>query len=255
MIAKTKKEIDTLRESGRRLAVILNALVKEVKPGISAKELNDKALEMMYEEGDEPAFLNYQPYGASRPYPGALCVSINDEVVHGIPNESAKFLKRGDVVALDIGLSHRGLITDMAVTVAVGDTDEKGKTLMRATEESLAAGIAAARVGNTVGDIGAAIVRSLKPYGFGVVSELGGHGVGEKVHEEPYIPNVEAPGEGPKLKEGMVIAIEPIVNEGSAEVVLDKDGYTYHTKDGGRSAHFEHTILITREGPEILTKI
>lgn len=255
MIVKTEKEITLLRESGRRLAAILDALLKEVRPGVTAKELNDRALEMMYERGDKPAFLNYQPHGAARPYPAALCVSINDEVVHGIPNEGAKFLKRGDIVALDIGLSHKNFITDMATTVAVGDTDEVGRELIRATKESLAAGITAAHTGNTVGDIGAAIVRTIKPHGFGVVTELGGHGVGARVHEEPFIPNIEAPGKGPSLTEGMVLAIEPIVNEGSAEVVLDKDGYTYKTADGSRSAHFEHTILVAKNGPEILTKI
>ncbi|MEK7575290.1 MAG: type I methionyl aminopeptidase [Patescibacteria group bacterium] len=251
---KTKEEIASLREGGHRLAEILKILSASVRPGISASELNDLAVKLLKESADTSAFLNYKPYGAKRPYPAVLCVSINDDVVHGIPNEVEKILKEGDVVSLDMGLVRKGLFTDMAVTVPVGVINDNAKKLLEITEKALAAGIAAARGGNRVGDISYAIESVIKPHGFGIVEELAGHGVGYAVHEDPYVPNYGKKNTGIILKPGMVIAIEPMVNEGTKAVALDSDGYTYKTKDGKRSAHFEKTIVITDGAAEILTQ-
>lgn len=250
---KTESEIEVLREGGRRHAFILSEIAKAVLPGVSTKDLDDLALKLTLEGGDKPAFLNYKPYGAKRPYPASLCVSINDEIVHGIPNENPKILKEGDIVSLDMGLIHKGLITDMAVTVPVGKIDKESKELLSVTKKSLAIGIKSAKGGGTTGDIGFAIESLVKPYGFGIVEELAGHGVGYKVHEDPYVPNYGKKGEGAELRPGMVIAIEPMLNLGTKNIVLDSDGYTYRTADGKRSAHFEHTVVITKKGAEILT--
>jgi methionyl aminopeptidase len=253
---KTKEEIVILREGGKRLAFILNEVAKIVRPGISTRELDALANMLSIQGGDRPAFLDYKPYGAKRAYPASLCVSINDEVVHGIPNEDeAKILKEGDIVSLDMGIIHKGLITDSAITVPVGKINKKAKELLNATREALDIGIQMAKLGNTVGDIGFAIESFVKPYGFGVVRELAGHGVGYKVHEDPYVPNYGRRGEGEILRPGMVIAIEPMINEGTPDIKLDHDGYTYRTLDGKRSAHFEHTIVVTEKGPEILTAL
>ncbi len=250
---KTEEEIKILREAGRRLAVVLDAVIAKVRPGISTAELDTMARELILVDGDTPAFLNYKPYGASRPFPATLCVSVNDAVVHGIPNENPRKLAEGDIVGIDIGLVHRRMIVDMAKTVPVGKIDAAVEKLLAATKESLLRGIGAALAGNRVGDIGAAIETYAKPFGYGIVEELGGHGVGHFVHEEPYIPNVGNPGKGPKLLPGMVLAIEPMLNLGSREIKLDTDGYTWKTVDGKRSAHFEHTIVITSSEPDILT--
>jgi methionyl aminopeptidase len=243
-----------LLEAGQRLAHVLRALRSAVRPGITSADLEDMAAQMIREGGDEPCFLGYMPEGAARPYPAALCVSINDEIVHGIPNEEIKMLKEGDIVGLDLGLRHNGVIVDSAITVAVGQIDEASKKLMHATEEALNAGIAAARVGGRVGDISYAIQQTIEGAGFKVIKELGGHGVGEKVHEEPFIPNFGKKGEGELLEEGMVLALEPISSAGKTSVIIDADGYTYRTKDGSRSAHFEHTILIEKEGVVVVTR-
>lgn len=237
------------------MAEIMKAIAQKVAPGISSTELNNLAEKMAIDGGDKPAFLNYKPYGAKRPYPASLCVSVNDEIVHGIPNEDDKILKEGDIVSLDMGLIHRGLITDMAVTVPVGKIDDSARKLIEVCGESLTKGIEAAKGGNTIGDIGFAIEKYVRLFGYGIVRELAGHGVGYKVHEQPYVPNFGKRGAGEKLKSGMVLAIEPMLNEGTREIILDKDGYTYRTKDGKRSAHFEHTILITKKEAEILTKL
>ena len=252
---KTKEEIEILREGGKRLAEIMEEISRKVKPGTSSVELNDLAEKMAIQGGDKPAFLNYKPYGAKRPYPASLCVSVNDEIVHGIPNESGKILKEGDIVSLDMGLIHNGLITDMAITVPVGKIDDSARKLIEVCRESLMKGVEAARGGDNIGDIGFAIERYIRPFGYGIVRELAGHGVGYKVHEEPYVPNFGKRGAGDKLKPGMGLAIEPMLNEGTEKVILDDDGYTYRTKDGARSAHFEHTILITKKDAEILTKL
>lgn len=249
---KTEEEIKLLRESGRRLARVLAEVSRHAVVGVSAKELDTLAEKLIRDGGDTPAFKNYQPEGADYPYPATLCISINEEVVHGIPGE--RVLLEGDIVSLDLGLTHQGLITDMAVTVPVGKIDRKSTNLIAATRDALAAGIAAARGGNTIGDIGAAIEELVKSRGFKVVDILGGHAVGNHVHEEPFVPNYGEPGDGPKLKPGMVLALEPIVSMGSGEVFIDRDGYTYKTEEGVRAAHFEDTILITESAAEILTR-
>lgn len=254
MIIKNDTERTSLIEAGRRLATVLAALREKVAPGVTAEELDDLAERLIVEGGDEPCFLGYTPEGASRPYPATLCVSINDEVVHGIPNESTKTLKEGDIVGLDLGLTHKGIIVDAAITVAVGNVNEETKKLLYATEEALVAGISAAIPGDHIGNISHAIQEVIEGAGFTVVKELGGHGVGERVHEEPYVPNYGRKGEGPVLEEGMVLALEPISTAGKASVVLSPDGYTYRTKDGSRSAHFEHTILIEKSGARIITQ-
>ena len=251
---KKTNEVELLREGGKRLAAILRALADEVKPGVKASFINDRAEELIRAGGDLPVFLGYQPDLATRPYPATLCVSVNDEIVHGIPNEKEKMFKEGDIVGLDIGLSREGMIVDTALTVPVGKIDDAARKLLNVTKESLAVGIKAARGGAKVGDIGAAVEAYVKPHGYGIVRELAGHGVGYAVHEEPYVPNFGKKNTGAMLKPGMVIAIEPMLNEGTADVILEDDGYTFRTKDGKRSAHFEHTILITDGAPEILTK-
>ncbi len=242
-----------LIEAGKRLAVVLEALRAKVAPGVAAQELDDVAERLIRDGGDEPCFLGYTPEGARRPYPATLCVSINDEVVHGIPNESVKILQEGDIVGLDLGLAHKGVIVDAAITVPVGEVSEEVKKLLAATERALAAGIAQAIPGNHIGDISHAIQKEIEGAGFRVVKELGGHGVGDLVHEEPFIPNFGRAGEGELLSEGMVLALEPISTAGKAAVILAPDGYTYRTKDGSRSAHFEHTILIEKGGARIIT--
>lgn len=252
---KTKEDIQKLREGGKRHAEILQILKDMVKVGVTSKELDDEAYRLIIQNGDIPAFLNYKPKGESRPFPASLCVSINDEIVHGIPNEKEKVLKEGDIVTLDLGLIHKGLITDAAITVPVGIISKDLERLIDTTEKALYAGIKAAKGGKRVGDISVAIERLAVAQGFGVVEELSGHGVGYSVHEDPFIPNYGVAGTGETLKPGMVIAIEPIFNLLDHRTIIDKDGYTYKTRDGKPSAHFEHTILITKGDPEILTII
>ncbi len=251
---KNEKEIELLRESGRRLASVLYKVGDKVTPGVSAKTLDTYAQELIRELGDEPSFLNYRPEGVRTPYPAALCVSVNDEVVHGIPTEY-KILKEGDIVTIDLGLKHKGMFTDMAITLPVGAISKEKEKLLKVTKGSLEAGIAAARGGGRVGDIGHAIEKFVEPHGYGIVDILSGHGVGYAVHEDPYVPNFGKPGTGAKLVSGMVLAIEPMLNLGTKNVTLDDDEYTFRTKDGKSSAHFEHTILITDKGAEILTSV
>lgn len=253
MIIKNDTERANLIEGGKRLAAVLEALRSRVAPGVTTEDLDDLAEQMIRDGGDEPCFLGYTPEGGNRPYPATLCVSINEEVVHGIPNESVKTLKDGDIVGLDLGLTHNGIIVDAAITVPVGTVSEETKKLLRATEEALTAGIEAAVPGNHVGDISHAIQEVIERAGFKVVKELGGHGVGDVVHEDPFIPNYGRKGEGELLEEGMVLALEPISTAGKAAVVLAPDGYTFRTKDGSRSAHFEHTILLEKDGARIIT--
>ena len=254
IIIKTPKEIEILREGGKRLATVLYKVKEIIKPGISTKDLDDYAFKLTKEMGDEPAFLNYQPEGASIPYPASLCVSVNNEVVHGIP-DAKKILREGDIVSLDLGLKHKGFFTDMALTVPVGEINSGSKKLIEVTEKALQVGINATQGGNKVGDISYAIESFVRPHKYGIVEVLSGHGVGKAIHEDPYVPNFGKADTGAKLLPGMVIAIEPMLNNGTKNVVLDKDGYTFRTADGKKSAHFEHTILITEGKPEILTKI
>lgn len=253
MIVSSDGDRENLVEAGKRLARVLGEVSARVAPGISAEELDDLAERLIRDGGDEPSFLGYRPEGARRPYPASLCVSVNDEVVHGIPNEGRKILKKGDIVGLDLGLTHNGIVVDAAVTVPVGATDDDGRRLIRAAEAALAAGIAQAVPGNRLGDVSHAIQEEIERAGFAAVRELGGHGIGALVHEEPFISNVGRAGTGMFLVEGMALALEPIASEGRAAVVLAPDGYTYRTKDGSRSAHFEHTILLEKGGARIIT--
>ncbi|MCX6751432.1 MAG: type I methionyl aminopeptidase [Candidatus Nomurabacteria bacterium] len=254
IIIKTKEEIKILREGGKRLATVLYKVKEMVKPGISTKDLDDCAAKLIKEMGDEPAFLNYKPEGADFAYPASICVSVNNEVVHGIPNRN-KILQEGDIVSLDLGLKHNGLFTDMALTVPVGEISKASAKLIEVTEKALDVGINAAQGGYRIGDISNSIENFVRPHRYGIVEVLSGHGVGKHIHEDPYVPNFGKANTGAKLVPGMVIAIEPMLNNGTKNVVLDKDGYTFRTADGKKSAHFEHTILITEGEPEILTKI
>jgi len=241
--------------AGERLGTILQTLAKDVKPGVSVKSLDEKAWKMINDYGDTPAFLNYKPEGASRAFPATLCIAINDTVVHGIPTEKNTVLQEGDIIGLDTGLIHDGYVVDSGITVPVGNVSKDAVALMQVTKEALYVGIEAAQVGNTVGDIGHAIEQYVKPHGYGIVRELCGHGVGKEIHEEPSIPNYGKVGEGAELVEGMVIAIEPMLNMGREEVIFESDGYTVRTKDTSLSAHFEHTLVVTKDGPEIFTEV
>ncbi|MBI3573788.1 type I methionyl aminopeptidase [Candidatus Kaiserbacteria bacterium] len=254
MIA-TQKDIPLLREGGTRLARVLEEVAIATVPGVSTAKLDSLAEKLIRDGGDTPSLIGYTPRGAKRPYPATLCVSINEEVVHGIPNENPRLIKEGDIVGLDCVLTHKGVFVDSAITVIAGKGDEAAEDLLSATKEALAAGIAAAKAGAHVGDVSAAVEKVGVKRGYGIVYELGGHGVGNSVHEEPYIPNVGDLGTGEELLEGMVIAIEPMFTEGTPKVQLMPDGYTFVTKDGSRAAHFEHTVLVTKKGAEILTKI
>jgi methionyl aminopeptidase len=250
---KTTEEIEILKEGGKRHAEILRALSEIVAPGVSTLILEEEALRLIRAHGDKPAFLGYSPLGAARPYPASLCVSINDEIVHGIPNEAERILKDGDIVSLDLGLIHSGLITDAAITVSVGVIDDDSRKLLEVTKRALEAGIKAAVPGNHIGDIGEAINDVVETSGFSIADDLAGHGVGYAVHEDPFVPNVGTAGQGEELRPGMVIAIEPMINIGGSAIRDAKDGYTILTKDGSRSAHFEHTVAITEKGHIILT--
>lgn len=247
---KSGKDLEHLRESCKRLSVILKKVAAHVKPGVTTGELNELTYKLITEGGDTPAFLNYQPFGADYPYPGSICISVNEEVVHGIGGDRA--LKEGDIIGLDGGVTHKGMISDSARTVAVGNISKEDEELIRVTKEALMAGIRAAKGGRYVNDISKAIEKSI-PKKYGIVKILSGHGVGYKVHEEPYVPNFDDGVRGPKLVPGLVLAIEPMVNLGTDEVYLADDGYTFITKDHKKSAHFEHTILITEGDAEILT--
>lgn len=253
VIIKTAKEIELIREGGKRLAKVLSETAKMVKPGISTFELDQYAYKLITEMGDIPAFLNYKPEGAPSAFPATICISVNNEIVHGIPSKK-KILKEGDIVSLDLGLNHKGLFTDHAVTVPVGKVSAKDRQLLGDTKKALEIGIWAARGGATVGDIGNAI-ESFVHNRYGIVRELAGHGVGRGIHEDPYIPNYGKAGKGQKLIPGMIVAIEPMLNIGKDNIVTASDNWTIKTSDGTRSAHFEHTILITKGDAEILTMI
>jgi methionyl aminopeptidase len=255
IIIKTKEEIALLREGGKRLATVLAETAKQVRPGISALELDAFAQKMIADYGDEAAFLGYKPSGHHKPYPAALCVSVNSEVVHGIP-EATTVLKEGDIVSLDLGIKHKGLFTDHAVTVAVGAISKEKQKLMNVTEEAMYQGIDAIKPGARVGDIGHAVESYAHSQGkYGIVEDLAGHGVGRSIHEDPFIPNFGKAGKGEPLVPGMVIAIEPMLTLGSKYVVDSDDGYTIRTEDGSTAAHFEHTVLVTETGHEILTLV
>lgn len=251
---KKPNEIESIRIGGQHLAQAILEVSKHVKPGISTKELDTIFESEVRKLGGDPAFLGYRPEGVRNPFPASLCTSVNDVVVHGIPNEN-QILKEGDIITLDGGLIHNGLYTDHAITVPVGKISNDAKKLMEITQQSLMVGIKAIKPGCRTGDIGSAIEKYVKPYKYGIVRELAGHGVGYTVHEDPYVPNYGKSGTGELLVPGMVIAIEPMLTMGTRFVSFSRDGYTVTTKDHKLSAHFEHTVLITETGYEILTKV
>jgi len=256
MIAKTQEEIEILREGGRRLGTYLKELASKVKVGGTSRELEDKALAMIESGGDEPAFKGYKSRKGDEPYPSALCISVNDVIVHSPASDNNATFQEGDIVSLDFGIKHRGLYTDHATTVIVGKPKSKDdELLVRGAFEALQLGIDQARVGNTTGDIGYAVQKIAEKYKFGYPKNLSGHGVGKNVHEAPHVPNFGEPGRGEKLEEGLVIAIEPMFTLGKGELYIDKDGHSYRTKDGSRTAHVEHTVIVTKNGPEIITKV
>ena len=244
-------DFERLREAGKRMKRVVDAVVEAAAAGTSSWALEEIARKKTQELGARPSYLGYSERG-NEPYPAALCVSINNEIAHSPPRPD-KVLSAGDVVSIDFGLEYRGAYMDTATTLVVGEADKSAQNLLRGTKEALEAGIAAALVGGKTGDIGAAVSAVAKKYGLGVVSELRGHGVGAAVHELPYIDNVGRAGQGQMMEEGLVIAIEPIFAERSGDMVDQGDGYTYITRDGSRAAHFEHTVLLTKNGPEILT--
>ncbi len=242
------EEVARIRESAQIVGKCLLALGREARPGVSTLDLDKVAEKFIRDQGGEPAFLGY------RGFPASICASVNEEVVHGIPS-AKRILKEGDIVSLDIGVKKAGFYADAARTFPVGTIAPELRRLLDATEKSLAAGIAQVRPEGRVSDISAAIERTVKEAGFSVVRALVGHGVGRALHEEPQVPNYGRPGEGPKLRVGMVLAIEPMVNAGTADVVTLADQWTVVTADRKRSAHFEHTVAIGAAGPEVLSLV
>lgn len=248
---KTKKEIDFIRESCKIVAETLQLLKRNVKPGVTTKELDQIADDYIMSNDAIAAFKGYSQGGPSIDFPASICSSVDEEVVHGIPGE--RILKDGEIISLDVGVQKNGYFGDAALTVAVGEISSEKKKLMDVTEKSLYLGIEAAKEGNRIGDIGFAVQEFVEKNGFSVVRDLCGHGVGKFLHEDPSVPNYGKTGVGPKLKNGMIIAIEPMVNAGRYTVKTLPDGWTVITSDGMPSAHFEHSILITNGNPEILT--
>lgn len=246
IIVKTPREIECMRLSGRMAAVVRDDIVRAVAPGVTTGELNELAAERIARLGGRSAFLGY------RGYPGHICISINDEVVHGIPG--SRRISVGDIVSIDVGVTYEEYIGDTATTVMVGVTDARVISLVKTAQDALAEGIAKARVGGRLSDISHAIEQCVVARGFSVVRDFVGHGIGRTMHEDPQIPNFGPPGRGPKLSAGMTLAIEPMVNMGTYEVEVMGDGWTVLTRDRQPSAHLEHTIAITENGPEILTK-
>jgi len=250
---KSEKEIKILREGGKILAEVLKKISEFAKPGISTGFLNQKAREMILTRGALPSFEGYKSSFSDRPYPAAICTSLNNVVVHGLPSEKI-ILKEGDVLKLDLGVKYKNLFTDAAITIGIGKmTDEKNK-LINTTNRALELAINAVKPGSHIGDIGYTIENYVEREGLSVVKVLVGHGVGFAVHEEPSIPNYGKIGDGPVLKSGMVLAIEPMVTLESGKVKLSKDGFGYETVDGSFSAHFEHTVAVTDNGCLILTE-
>lgn len=246
-IITDQAEIAKLRVSGQIAAAALAAAQAMVKPGITTQALNDAAEKIIRQRGGRPSFLGFQNY------PASLCVSINDEVVHGIPS-TQRVLAAGDIVGLDIGVDYQGLFTDMAVTVPVGNIDQRTALLIERTQMALMHGLGRIKPGAKVGDISAQIEASIKLFGYGIVRQLTGHGVGRAVHEPPPIPNFGPTGAGPVLEAGMVLAIEPMVTLGGYEVETVADGWTVKTKDHSLAAHFEHTVIVAADGCEIITQ-
>lgn len=245
---KSAREIELMAQGGRILSLTLQKLRESVRPGVSTAELDAIAESFIRShDGATPAFKGL--YG----FPGSICTSINDEIVHGIPSKK-RVLRDGDVISLDVGVGYKGFFTDSAITVAVGHIDPATEKLLKVTEQALEAGIAAARIGNHIGDIGAAVQAVVEAAGFSVVRDLVGHGIGVEFHEEPQVPNYGKPKRREKLVPGLTVAIEPMVNAGGPATRTLQDRWTIVTADGSRSAHFEHTVAITEDGPKVLTK-
>ena len=247
IILKSRPEIEKMRKSSSMVAAILEELREKIRPGVKTIELDRLSEELALKKGARPAFKGY------RGYPYSLCASVNSEVVHGMPSE--RELKEGDIVSLDFGILNDGYYGDAAVTVPVGEITPAAKRLLRTTEEALYRGIAEVKAGNRLGDISAAIQGHAEAAGYSVVRDLVGHGIGKSLHEDPQVPNYGSGGRGIELKPGMVFAIEPMVNEGTYRVEILHDGWTVVTADGKLSAHFEHSVAITENGPVILSRI
>lgn len=243
---KTKEEIEKMRRAARIVARTLHLMEENIRPGITTEELNEMADSYIRSQGATPAFLGYNDY------PKSICVSIDDEVVHGIPTSKRK-LKAGQIVSIDIGTYIDGFNGDAAMTFPVGDISDDAARLLEVTEKALENGIREARVGNRLGDVSYAVQKTVEEAGFSVVRDLVGHGIGRRMHEEPQIPNFGLPGTGVLLKVGMVLAIEPMVNTGGYRVKTKPDRWTVVTEDGSLSAHFEHDVAITENGPDILS--
>ncbi len=243
---KSAREIELMRESGRLLAIVHDELGKAIRPGISTKDIDDMGEKLIRSFGCVPNFLNYQGY------PASICVSVNNEVVHGIPRRD-RILQEGDIVSLDAGLIYKGYHSDMARTFGVGEISQEARLLIERTKQSFFDGIKMAKAGNHLYDISNAIDASIKPYGYGIVRELVGHGIGTRLHEDPQIPNFAQRRRGLKLQAGMTLAVEPMINMGRADVEWLDDDWTVVSEDGSWSAHYENTILVTDGEPEILT--
>jgi len=246
---KSPKEVDKMRQACRTASEILDRVTDLIRPGISTKEVDQAAADLMAEAGVQSAFLGYRL--GHRVFPGNICISLNDEIVHGIGSQ--RRIQYGDIVKLDIGVIQEGWVGDTAFTVPVGMIEDRTERLLRVTESALRRAIEIMHEGTRLGDVCATIEEIATRGNFNVVREFVGHGVGRKLHEEPQVPNYGRRGSGPRLKAGMTLAIEPMINSGTAAVKLLDDGWTVCTADGMPSAHFEHTVLITRDGPEILT--
>ncbi len=247
IILKTPQEIDLIAQASRIVALTIAFLRERVKPGITTADLDRWAEEFIIREGGRPAFKGY------RGYPATLCTSVNEEVVHGIPSPR-KRLEEGDIIGIDVGAIVEGYHGDAAVTVPVGHISEEAARLIRVTEEALTAGLDQVKVGNRLSDVSHSIQTVAEREGYSVVTDFVGHGIGRNLHEDPQVPNFGKPGEGPRLKEGLVLAIEPMVNVGRSEVEVLADRWTVVTRDRKLSAHFEHTIALTVEGPKVLTR-
>ncbi|MEK7556616.1 MAG: type I methionyl aminopeptidase [Patescibacteria group bacterium] len=249
---KSPKEIEILAEGGKILAEVLQEIARAAKPGVTSMEVEELAQSLMVKFRVKSSFLGYEA-GSHDPYPSVTCISINEGVVHGIPGNQ-KFAE-GDLVGLDCGIIYKDMYLDAARTVGIGKVSPEAQKLMNVTREALRLGIEQARVGNRIGDIGAAVQAYAESFGYGVVTQLVGHGVGYDVHEEPKVPNFGQAGTGPVIEEGLVIAIEPMVTAGNPQVKTAKDGWTIETVDGSISAHEEHTVAVNKSGPKILTAL
>ena len=249
---KSNRELDKMREAGRHVGEILLKLREMVRPGVTTEEIDAEARGEIRDRRLGSSFLGYDPAGAP-PFPAVVCVSLNEEIVHGIPGP--RRLREGDLLKLDFGVIFEGFHGDSAVTLPVGEVCEESKRLLEATRRSLYAGIEHMQAGNRLGDVGHAVQSVAEAEGFSVVRDFVGHGIGRELHEKPQLPNFGRPGRGQRLKAGMVLAIEPMVNAGGCRVKVLSDGWTATTEDGERSSHFEHTVAITDNGPEVLTAV